>query len=425
MISYTRINSDNEKLAGYLTDYKVKFEGLESDWKGISYESLRTKVTAFSEESMRVVSMMNYLSAIAKSYEEYESAVKENSELKKKSANEAATLSETNLFNIADIEDVSIGTTNFIGYQFNINKIIAASSRRSSTTEESIIDKYMSKYTTGETTSNKKDGLFRLDTNIATNTVFKNIQSNISQLRSIISSYDITMTSTGFSVRMTSAIQKITKNLDTCCKRIGNTITAITAVLDNHIKLQEKLVEYVAGVEKEASTPVKTVVQKPVEKEEEVPVIEAQLPATGGSGGGSSTGETPAVVETQSEEEVEVPTTSKDGSIAPILGSNPRQETSSGSGFFPALAGIGLVGAAGGGLAIVAKKKKDEENEELMDDEDFDDEVLSPGFKRKKSSSKKEDSQDKEWLYSLGLGINDDLDDSQATTNISVGARQN
>ena len=81
------------------------------------------------------------------------------------------------------------------------------------------------------------------------------------------------------------------------------------------------------------------------------------------------------------------------------------------------LAGIGLVGAAGG-IALLAKKKKEEEEEaEYLEDEDLEELDLNSGKKKERSTS-----ENKEWLHSLGLGINDEIDGSSIENDsISMG----
>ena len=100
MVKSTDVKSDSEKLTLYLTDYTNRFEALQTDWKGMSYNKLKEKVDAFAKNAADVVKMMEYLSTICEYYEKYETANKEatrSGESKKKSSNKKAVEIE-NLF---------------------------------------------------------------------------------------------------------------------------------------------------------------------------------------------------------------------------------------------------------------------------------------------------------------------------------------
>ena len=438
MVKSTVVKSDSEKLALYLTDYANRFEALQTDWKGMSYNKLTEKADAFAKNATDVVKMMEYLSTICEYYEMCTSAHKETSssrESKMKSINKKATEIEELFYDIKDLENITVGATNFVGKRYLAPQKLIIQSKKEDTKE-----------------------VFRLNTDI-TNSNFKTIKTNIDQLRTKVLSYETTVGITGFEVKIADMVKKIANNLQICSNRVQNTITVIEAVVDNHTRLQENLVKYIKGedeeeetrdttpikmdsekkededkkskpkAEKEASADKKTDKESATDKKEttetaepEATVVEAaiqeepvQAAGYGGYGGYQEQAQVAPVEETQPE--VPVTTNTTPAATTPrVIKAQTKSSNSDATAMIP-LAGIGLVGAAGG-IALLAKKKKEEEEEaEYLEDEDLEELDLNSGKKIERSTS-----ENKEWLHSLGLGINDEIDGSSIENDsISMG----
>ncbi|MBQ6134992.1 MAG: hypothetical protein IJI60_01580 [Bacilli bacterium] len=438
MVKSTVVKSDSEKLALYLTDYANRFEALQTDWKGMSYNKLKEKADAFAKNATDVVKMMEYLSTICEYYEMCTSAHKETSssrESKMKSINKKATEIEELFYDIKDLENITVGATNFVGKRYLAPQKLIIQSKKEDTKE-----------------------VFRLNTDI-TNSNFKTIKTNIDQLRTKVLSYETTVGITGFEVKIADMVKKIANNLQICSNRVQNTITVIEAVVDNHTRLQENLVKYIKGedeeeetrdttpikmdsekkededkkskpkAEKEASADKKTDKESATDKKEttetaepEATVVEAaiqeepvQAAGYGGYGGYQEQAQVAPVEETQPE--VPVTTNTTPAATTPrVIKAQTKSSNSDATAMIP-LAGIGLVGAAGG-IALLAKKKKEEEEEaEYLEDEDLEELDLNSGKKIERSTS-----ENKEWLHSLGLGINDEIDGSSIENDsISMG----
>ena len=440
MVKSTVVKSDSEKLALYLTDYANRFEALQTDWKGMSYNKLKEKADAFAKNATDVVKMMEYLSTICEYYETYIAGHKETSstrESRMRNINKKAAEIEELFFDIKDLENITVGATNFVGKRYLAPRKLIVQSKKEDTKE-----------------------VFRLNTDI-TNSNFKTIKTNIDQLRTKVLSYETTVGITGFEVKIADMVKKIANNLQTCSNRVQNTITAIEAVVDNHTRLQENLVKYIKGEDEEEetkdTTPIKTDPEKkededkkskPTEeketttdadkktdkgsdaekklveetKEPEAAVVEAaiqeepvQAAGYGGYGGYQEQAQAAPVEEAQPE--VAVPTNTTPAATTPrVIKAQTKSGNSDATAMIP-LAGIGLVGAAGG-IALLAKKKKEEEEEaEYLEDEDLEELDLNSGKKKERSTS-----ENKEWLHSLGLGINDEIDGSSIENDsISMG----
>ena len=239
MVKSTEVKNDSEKLSLYLTDYSNRFEALQSDWKGVSYNKLKEKADAFAKNANNIIKMMEYLATVCECYETL--SQNSNNTSNKKKNNKKALETEELFYDIQDLENISIGSTNFVGKRYFAPTKLIIKSKKENTKET-----------------------FRLNTDII-NSNFRTTKKNVEQLRTKILSYDVSTGTTDFEVKLTNMIKKIANNLQTCINRIQNTITAIEAVVDNHIRLQENLVKYIRGEDEEEEDSKKTF--SPSEKE--------------------------------------------------------------------------------------------------------------------------------------------------------------
>ena len=466
MVSASKVREDRDEFINCLSDYKKKFESLQSSWKGPSYASIKRKSDSFILEAQNITAMMDYLAFICEYYEKYRSSYLHSTEIfanysvnsLKNQQNKAQNMQNyvanakqavNSLNSLSDLREVTIKNQNFLFSQSRYSSLIPK--------------KHFYSY-------DNDNNLFLLNTDIASDLDFDHIKDSVDQLKQSVSTYDISMNNYNddydsslkninfFDINMDNIIKKIVKNLEICSKRIQNTIDVIHIVVENHDNLQTKLKKRAEEIfhivekspiidddeeeeekkeeekveeEKEEEKVEEEKEEEKVEEEKKEEEVKPVVESNGGGYGGSYVPEAepspaPPVEEVNDVGNVDdsissTPTPVTTNPVKPISGNTVKKK--SGGGVVPTLAGIGLVGAAGGGLAVLKKKSKEEEEEEYLDD-DFNSPLIKA--KKKQTSSENNEADEKNWLHSLGLGVypNEEEPFSEDDLNISVGGQK-
>ena len=98
MISGSNVRNDSQSLKSILTSYQGEIDGLNSNWKGPSYDNISTKAESFISEYQAIMTQMDSFASACDLYEQYKTA-KQNYEISVSNYNRAAAQNDRSSLN--------------------------------------------------------------------------------------------------------------------------------------------------------------------------------------------------------------------------------------------------------------------------------------------------------------------------------------